>query len=305
MARVLLTGAGGFVGRHVAALLAADPEIEVHALVLPGAPTIAQTAVHEHACDLADEPSLRALIAALKPARCIHLAWNAAAAGNLAGDANTDSLHATLSLARILGAAGCNHMLGIGTGFEYAEQTRPLRETDACAPLNLYAACKLAAATVLPLLAAGYGMKVAWARLFFLYGPGESSARLVPSVIQGLLRGQPVAVTPAEQWYDYLHVTDAARGIALLSAGMHEGIYNVASGTGMHLRTLIEALAGFMNRPDLIQWAGKTYRPSEPMFVQADTTKLCAATGFTQHVDLREGIRSTVEFWRANAVVPH
>jgi UDP-glucuronate decarboxylase len=298
MKRVLVTGASGFIGQHVVALLAADPTIEVHTVTLPGVEG-ERGSEREHPCDLLDEAAVFALTSSVRPNSCIHLAWNAVAGGQLAGDANTTSLHATFALVRALGAAGCAHFTGVGTGFEYAEKRAPLSETDPCAPLNLYAACKLAAATVIPHLAASYGMKTAWARLFFLYGPGEATTRLVPSVVQGLLHGEDVDVTAGEQWYDYSHVIDAARGLVALSKGQHQGIYNVASGQGMQLRTLIEAFASALGRTEQVRWGAKPYRPQEPMHVQANITKLRAATGFAPAVDLETGVRTTVEFWRA------
>lgn len=298
MKRVLVTGAAGFVGQHVVAALRNEADVQVHSLVLPTQGS--HLPELEHECDLGDEDAVREVVRRIAPEACIHLAWNAVAGGQLAGEANTTSLASTFALVRALGAAGCKHFTGIGTGFEYAEQEHPHTEDDACAPLNLYAACKLAAASVVPHLAAGYGMKAAWARLFFLYGRGEAPARLVPSVVQSLLRDAPVDVTAGEQTYDYCHVTDAARGLVALSQGRHEGTYNVASGKGLKLRTLIEAFAAQLNRMDLVRWGAKPYRMSEPMYVQANIAKLSAATGFKPQVELEAGVRDTIDFWRTS-----
>ena len=86
-------------------------------------------------------------------------------------------------------------------------------------------------------------MEIAWARLFFLYGPGEDERRLVPSVITALLNGRTVETTAGDQVRDFLHVDDAARGICAVATTRVTGPVNIAAGVPTTIRAVVNAIA--------------------------------------------------------------
>ncbi len=78
-----------------------------------------------------------------------------------------------------------------------------------------------------------------WARLFYLYGPGEPEERLVPRLLGAAASGGEINVH-ADHVRDYLHVSDAAKALAVLLHSQVGGAVNVGSGRG----TRISELAG-------------------------------------------------------------
>ena len=140
MTRVLLTGANGFIGAHVARALVGQGH-EVHALVRRP-PVVSGLVISEG--DLTDSDAVRAAVTRARPDVCVHLAWYAAPGKYLHAVENLALVEATLDLARRLADAGCTRLVGAGTCFEYDTRgTEPLSETSRTAPGSLYAASKL------------------------------------------------------------------------------------------------------------------------------------------------------------------
>ena len=112
---------------------------------------------------------------------------------------NLDCVAMTVTLARELAAAGCEHVVATGTCAEYAWEHGFLREDlTPSAPASLYGAAKNAARQAL----LAYGREVettfAWARFFFTFGPGEPSSRIIPSVTLALVPGSGLRVLGSE-----------------------------------------------------------------------------------------------------------
>lgn len=303
--KVLLTGAAGFIGSHVARLLVARG-CDVHALVRPGggASRIDDVApsLRLLGCDLSDDAAIASHVAAVRPDACVHLAWGVGRAGQLDGAENVRSLDASLRLALTLAEAGCGRLVAAGTCFEYdtsdAGAGRPLPETGPARPRTLYGASKLALWQVLERLSAAGAFEVSWLRFFFLYGPGEDAQRLVPSVILPLLEGREAKVTAGEQIRDYLHVEDAAAAVwAVLERGL-AGVTNVGSGRPVAVREVVERIGELTGRPGLIRFGALPYREGDPAHVSADVRRLTTETDWSPRFDLEGGLRQTVSWWR-------
>ena len=272
--KILLTGASGFIGSHVARALAGH---EVQTLVRPQ-------------CDLlaADFrlPSSRF-------DACIHLAWYVESGKYLDSPLNIDWVAASLRLARQLHAAGCRRFVVAGTCFEYTMSTAALRESSPTEPDTLYGQSKLDLLHALQAL----DLDLVWARIFYQYGPREDSRRLVPNIIRALLRNEPAALTPGEQIRDFLHIADVADAIASVASGSLTGIINIGSGAGVTVREIALTIGDIMGRRELIQLGDKPYACTEAMHVVADNTKL-RATGWKPRYDLVTGLRHTIDWWR-------
>jgi nucleoside-diphosphate-sugar epimerase len=302
MKRVALTGAAGFIGSHVArVLLAAGCDVAV--LVRPGNPLARLRDVADDLavlpCDLADAAAVRAALAAWRPEACLHLAWYAEPGKYLTSPENVPALTASLTLLDELIRAGCGQVVMAGTCAEYDTDLGFLREGGPTRPATTYAATKLSLNLIAGHVAAAAGINLAWARLFYLYGPFEDERRLVPALIRALAHGEPFPATGGEQVRDYLHVEDVAAALWALAERRVTGVVNVASGVPVTLRQVMETVGEVAGRPELIQFGALPYRDWEPRFICGDNRRLRDEGNWTpRYPTLRAGLSQTVDWWR-------
>jgi nucleoside-diphosphate-sugar epimerase len=297
--RVLVAGAAGFIGSHLVRVAVAEGH-QVVALVRPGANLERLGDLRDQVAllqgDLGDLAAIAGEIAAARPDVCIDAAW-----GRLHGRAESSghlgSLRGALALAELLAGVGCRRYLHLGTCFEYALTNEAISESSPVGPHTLYGACKLAASLAIGRLGATGTMRVAWPRIFYVYGPHEAPDRLVPAVACALLRGEPTPTTAGDQVRDYSHVEDVAAGIWTVALSDHEGPINVASGCHAPLRRVVELLGEIVGRPDLLRVGALAYRREEPAAIKADVG-LLKGMGWSPRYPLEQGLRSTVEWWR-------
>lgn len=300
--KILLTGAAGFIGSHVARLLV-QTDCEVYALVRESSDLWRikdiTSRLHLVRADLAAHDNVKAELAKIRPDMCLHLAWYVVPCRYQAAYENMNLLTDSLHLASQLASLDCKRFVGVGTCFEYDIGSDYLSEISPVKPRTLYAASKLALYTVLEQLGKLTGMEVAWPRLFYLYGPFEPEQRLVPSVITSLLRNQVAKVTKGEQVRDSLHVEDIATAIWAVAQSNLTGPVNIGAGKPVTVREVIQKVAEIMDKPGLIEYGSLPYDPSDPMFVCADSHHLTENTDWVPKYDLEQGLRQTIEWWKA------
>ncbi len=298
--RVLVTGATGFVGAHLVRRLL-DERHEVAALIRTTSDTWRLTGVIEHVSvihgDLGQPETWLDQVVRFRPDVCAHLAWYAEPGTYLESAENISCLASGLSLLEALAAANCARVVMTGTCAEYAHAEQPLNESSPIGPTTLYAACKLALSTVATQRARQLGMQLAWARLFYLYGPREDPRRLVPAVIKALSEGRPFAATTGHQVRDYLHIDDVASALCALTESPACGVFNVSSAEPVRIAGLLNLIADILDRPGLIRFGELPGREGDPPFLVGEHTRLRAATNWTPRRNLRDGLASTIEWW--------
>jgi nucleoside-diphosphate-sugar epimerase len=233
-----------------------------------------------------------------RPEACIHLAWYAEPGKYLHSLENIPSLVGSLNMLEELIRVGCRQFVMVGTCAEYDTDAGYLREEGRTDPKTIYAASKLALDVIAQNIGRTVGVNVAWARLFYIYGPYEDERRVVPALILSLLRSQPFDATKGEQVRDYLHVADVASALWALAENGVTGAVNVSSGVPTTVRSMMETVGEIVRRADLIRFGALPYRDWEPMFICGDNRRLIESTGWVPRCGLKEGLRETVNWWR-------
>jgi nucleoside-diphosphate-sugar epimerase len=263
----VLTGATGFVGRHILRELTERGQrvrvlvrnrTRLNAVAYSGLAEVVETP------DLfAEAPtSLQTLVAGAD--LLIHAAWYAEPGKYLTSPINVDCLEGTLRLAQAFSRAGGRRFVGLGTCAEYDVSEGILRIETALRPDSLYAACKASAFQVLSKLLPGQGVSFSWCRLFYLYGDGEDKRRLVPYIRKQLQAGEPAQLTSGNQVRDFIEVRKAARLIVELAMGDVQGAANICTGVPTTVRELAQRVADEYGRPDLLRFGARADNLFDP-----------------------------------------
>ncbi|QEE39061.1 MULTISPECIES: NAD(P)-dependent oxidoreductase [unclassified Methylobacterium] len=285
MRRLILTGATGFVGTHAIPALQARG-FEIHALGRRRPPG----GVAFHPVDLLDVGAVRAAVQAIGASHLLHLAWYAEPGLYWRSPVNLDWVAASLALVRAFREASGERAVVAGTCAEYAWGPERLSEDAVCAPATLYGVAKDGTRRILSAYADESELSFAWGRLFFLYGPGEKSGRLVSDAIRMLAAGERFATSPGHQRRDFSHVADVAGAFAALVDSEVPGSVNIGSGTAVPVRAILERIGALTGRPNLIDFGARPLPATEPASIEADVVRLRREVGFQPRYDLDAGL---------------
>jgi dTDP-6-deoxy-L-talose 4-dehydrogenase (NAD+) len=271
---VAVTGASGFIGRHVVAELRRRGHVPI-VVWRPGSPA-AELAAEDRAIpmDIRD-PGPHAYERLGRPSVLIHLAW-----GGLPNYQSGHHLEEELPLHRAflagLVTSGLPALTVTGTCFEYGMQSGQLREDMPTAPVTAYARAKDELRRSLQRLREERPFRLTWARLFYIHGEGQAPGSLLPQLEAAIERGDPAFdMSGGEQLRDYLPVTavaDAIVGLAL--NGRDNDVVNVCSGRPTSVRELVEGFVRERGSAITLNLGRYPYPEHEPMAFWGDRSKL-------------------------------
>jgi nucleoside-diphosphate-sugar epimerase len=291
MTRVALTGASGFVGRQVLSELV-NRGVEVHAIGR-GAPPYPQAGCTWHRVDLFDADAVAAAMREIAPSHLIHLAWFAVPIRFWTDEENLDWVESSVRVLRAFAESGGRTFVGAGSCAEYAWNGSVCREDEtSLSNKTLYAASKIAFHGVAERYCADRGLRFAWGRIFFAYGPGEDSSKLLSRLAADALAGRELVLRDPDRKLDYIDVRDVAQGFCLLA--LHEGAngaYNIGTGTGRTVRSMVADLSSVLKlEPAVVETKQGAGEPD----VVADSSKL-RALGWAPSRDFMQGLRDLLE----------
>lgn len=312
--RILVTGAGGFVGMHLLAALARDfPAWGVVGTAHRPMPGLERL-------DVTDASATAALVERIAPDACIHLA----AIATIAASRNDPdltwrvNLHGTLGLARALRARVPHCLLLYASSAEvYGASFRAgeaVDETAVPAPLNSYAATKASADLALGAMAAD-GLRVVRLRAFNHIGPGQSADYVVAAFARQIARieagcQEPVmrvgALAPQR---DFLDVRDVCAAYVAclqqadrLSPGL---ILNIASGKPRRIGDILDALLALSQAKPRIETASTLLRPNDIAVACGNASRARALLAWQPAIDWDVTLRDVLQDWRARLASGH
>lgn len=299
--KIILTGATGFIGSHMARH-ALSIGAEVWAVVRKGTSRWRLDGLEGDLtlveADLREAESIRQQLPDAADL-CFHFAWegwSGTSSENALG--NIASLSFSASLLQTLAIKACRRIVVAGTCLEYGPTETRITEQTSCAPTDLYGITKNGLSEVAMQFCSRVGVELAWARIFYCYGPFEDSRRLVPSIASPLLEGRVAHATSGAQVRDYLHVQDVVSAIWCVAKSHHVGAVNIASGSAVTVGEIASRVAREIGRPDLLKLGALPHREGEPQSLTSDPRILRDMLGWSPAFTLDAGLASTVDWWR-------
>lgn len=307
-ARILVTGASGFVGHHLVPALI-ERGAEVHAAGFEATPPRLPFAAW-HVAELRDGASLAAAVAAAQPAAILHLAGQSSTARSFEDPEGTFALNAlgTWNLLRaVREAAPEARTLVIGSSDAYGPQPEGTRVTEETPlkPVSPYALSKAAADSFARVYGSENGLDVIRTRSFGHTGPGQAPTFVAPSFAQQIAaieagRAEPVLrVGNLEVTRDLLDVRDVVRAyLALIERGVRGAAYNVCRGSGIRLTQLVERMIARARIPIVVEPDPARFRPADIPYLVGDPSAIGRDTGWSAEIPLDRTLDELLEEWR-------
>lgn len=300
--RALVTGIGGFAGRHLAGRLLAEGW-DVSGTVRPSTSSVAGFRCFP--ADVGDLTTLSEAIEVQRPDAVFHLA----AVVETTTPRDVIELHRTnvLGTATVLEAirrvGGVQRVLLASSAFVYGRMAGRVDEDAPTIPLTPYGASKLAAETLALQWSLGSGIDVVVTRAFQHTGPGHRGAYAMAEWADRLVRGDRLLdVGDLSVERDYLDVRDVgAAYLAVMERGHAGGFYNVASGRARSMRTLLNSLLAQIGHDVEVRVDPDRIRRGEARRVVGDITAITRDTGWEPVLDLEATARDLLATARSRS----
>jgi GDP-4-dehydro-6-deoxy-D-mannose reductase len=308
--RILITGASGFVGRHLAQECFARGD-EVHGTGRPGEELPQIPELTWHSVDLLDEETMRAALVAARPEGIVHLAGQANVALAHRDPAGTFRVNAegTLRLLRtIQNVLPMARTVTVSSAEVYGTVPReelPVKETNPLRPQTPYGASKAAADLVALQAAQGWGMDVIRMRPFNHIGPGQSLGFAAPdfaSQVASIERGETEAVLRAGNLSakrDFTDVRDIVRGYRdAIERGVRGQVYNLCSGKAIAIEEIVRFFLGRARVPIRLEIDSQRLRPGDVPETRGDFSRAERELGWRPRIELEQSLHDVLEEWR-------
>lgn len=309
MKKVLVTGATGFIGKHLVSELSSQ-NAEVISLVRKRNASNFSDRVRTVLCDMADYDDLPDIIADRDIDTVYHFAWQGVSDMDARdADIQLNNVRATLALLQSAHKMGVKTFIGAGSLHE-AEGIQEMRENKVITHLgHMYKAAKTCAHLMAKAQAGAQGIRFFWPIITNTYGEGEHSGRLINTVVRKILANESPALSEGEQLYDFIHISDAVHALYLIGKlGIDGTNYILGSGEAKPLKVFMQEVGDITNNkrggiPTPLGFgqiqSNVTFLPIEAFSTQT----LTRDTGFTPSVTFREGIQRTVDWLMANTSI--
>ena len=311
MVKAVVTGGAGFIGSHLAELLAKTKNADV---------TVIDDLSSGKQANVPKSDGIKFVNASFESAEALTELRGADAVFHLAGivgvpysiahpeETRRVNVDGSAALLEECERAGVRSFVFASSASVYGnpdEKAGKQKESDALHPESPYAESKVKGEKLVAAAAKRGGLRACSLRLFNVYGPrqtpGGAYAAAIPTFIDAALRGRDITVFGGAQTRDFVFVRDVARAFDLASQkgggdGCNGKAFNIATGKSVSIVEIageIVALAGSKSKISL-----KPERSGEVRFSEADVSLAASELGFRAGVPLGAGLKETLEYFK-------
>jgi UDP-glucose 4-epimerase len=306
-ARVLVTGATGFIGSHLCRRLL-DDGAHVHALtstvssIYPVRLVDIRDRIHLHGGNLNDSGGMASVVERADPQIVFHLGayTHVGKSWDRVDECLQTNIHGSVNLLQVLARSNYERFVYTSTSEVYGDVAVPFQEDAAVDPVSPYAVSKYAGERFCRMLQRGRSWPIVVVRPFNAYGPAQSPDRIVPEIIVKALRGERLAMTEGRQTREFNYVEDLVDGFvrAATVPGVEGDVFNIGGGEEISMRDLAKTILELMGDPITPEFGALPNRPAEVWSMRSDVTKARDRLGLRPARPLREGLERTISWYR-------
>jgi nucleoside-diphosphate-sugar epimerase len=305
-ARVLVTGASGFIGSHLTRRLVAEGA-DVHALdpavsaVYPTRLLDVRSDITLHEGNLIDRHAMDLLASRVKPAIVFHLAayTHVAKSWERVDECVQANVQGTVNLLQALDGTGYERFVYTGTSEIYGGVDVPFKENASVHPISPYSVSKYAGELFCRIYREGLGWPIVFVRPFNAYGPAQSTDRIIPEIIVKALRKEELLLTTGRQTREFNFIDDLVDGFVLLGTveGIEGELFNLGCGEETAIRDVVCKTLNLMGNPINPLFDRLPTRRNEIWRMYSDSSKARERLGWRPRHGLDEGLRKTIDWY--------
>ncbi len=283
--RIFITGATGFIGKHVVDRLKPNNELLL----------LTRRTVEGENCvigNLSDIDMLKDTIKQFQPEAIIHIAWEGIP--DYAYDMSKNNLVYGLNILDLCKYVGCKTILFTGSCWEYEQPCGEIREDHELSYANAFKVCKNSLNQLATVFCAENNIKMYWTRFFYVYGPGQKLNSLIPSIILSLKKGEtPNLLSPLNK-NDFVYVKFVAKSIEFILKNKPENIiFNIGSGESTAIVDILRIVTKQLSVDiDFDKYKANEGQPIDFYASLENLDKL----GIECEYSLADGIKETIEY---------
>ena len=294
--RILITGATGFVGRHVVKVLQNHGyELTLFVRNIGGTSSLKNldTVFIKGEADNLD--AVKTPIQKFNPEVCIHLAWEgipdfSAKKSKLNLDNSIDFLNF------IAKETNCRKIIISGSCFEYGKTEGACKESDNVQTTSFFAWAKQSIYNYTSLLCEQAAIDLIWFRIFYVYGPGQRVGSLIPAIINTFNKRKRPDIMSPQNKNDFVYIEDVARAFQIAAINkISSGIYNLGSGVSTSVYEVCKTAERLITGQTFMsEQLRNTNKKREITDFWADTGKTKQALDWKVSTPLEEGIKNHI-----------
>lgn len=294
--RVLITGATGFVGRHVVDQICAGGH-DILALSLERDANDSNAKhIQRLYRDLNDTASLKPAIKLFDPEAVIHLAWRGIP--DYSEIISVINLNNSIQLLDFIAdETNCRKIIVAGSCLEYGKDKGVCRESEPVHPKSFFSWAKHSLYRYLLLKCNQRRVELIWFRIFYAYGPGQRTGALIPTLIQSLKDGKYPEIRSPLNKNDFIYVEDIAKAFRLaIDMKIESGIYNLGYGIARSVYDVSRIAEKYLFKgPEISDYILKNGSKEKSMDFLSDMSKTKKSFNWQPRITIEDGISKYVE----------
>ena len=301
---ILVTGANGFVGRHLVDRFKMDG-IKCTQL-LRGKLSSSLECDSTIFVDLLDKKRVEDIFFEIQPNYVIHLAALKGRSGEehlLRREFENNLTISTNVIDGCLRLKNLQKFIYLGSCEEYGTTLPPFREDQQEAPISMYGMSKLAVKRKLSDLYYSKKFPSLVLRPSVVYGPNQGCEMFLPALINALLEGRDFRMTEGIQLRDFIYIDDLIDAIMKsIIANNHllGSVVNIASGSSIEIRSIAKLASELIGGDvfDILKFGFVPYRDKEIMNFSVDIARAKTFLNWHPNTELKQGLFQTIDWYR-------